>query len=285
MRGFEDFLNDLRMSYQFDKEEVMDWLMEKRGGYYNVTTQGLDFSTEDLIDELEDQALISKSKEYAKGGETRMAKDGMKVEKIEYPTITLKEYDLNDDQAEIFAYIETRQELQSQYDAIRKNLMTKIARGQFDEKKAPKLFVYLVENGLKLYSKNFGEIKLSKQEKEEIANNMVVDFMSEAELGNYENETFLPKKYLAEDGMFIMSYDIYNEEGDLIESGLEAQDVVAYANMVWYYDMMDEDGEEIDDVDVAIDFLEQSEFNVERNNPKKSSFATKKRKIIRKIKK
>jgi hypothetical protein len=216
---------------------------------------------------------------------TKMAKDGMKVEKIEYPTITLKEYDLNDDQAEIFAYIETRQELQSQYDAIRKNLMTKIARGQFDEKKAPKLFVYLVENGLKLYSKNFGEIKLSKQEKEEIANNMVVDFMSEAELGNYENETFLPKKYLAEDGMFIMSYDIYNEEGDLVESGLEAQDVVAYANMVWYYDMMDEDGEEIDDVDVAIDFLEQSEFNVERNNPKKSSFATKKRKIIRKIKK
>jgi hypothetical protein len=223
-------------------------------------------------------------KKYAEGGEVEMAKHGMKVEKIEYPTITLKEYDLNDDQAEIFAYIETRQELQSQYDAIRKNLMTKIARGQFDEKKAPKLFVYLVENGLKLYSKNFGEIKLSKQEKEEIANNMVVDFMSEAELGNYENETFLPKKYLAEDGMFIMSYDIYNEEGDLIESGLEAQDVVAYANMVWYYDMVDEDGEEIDDVDVAIDFLEQSEFNVERNNPKKSSFATKKRKIIRKIK-
>jgi hypothetical protein len=79
MRGFEDFLNDLRMSYQFDKEEVMDWLMENRGGYYSVTTQGLDFSTEDLIDELEDQALISKSKEYAKGGETRMARDGMKV--------------------------------------------------------------------------------------------------------------------------------------------------------------------------------------------------------------
>jgi hypothetical protein len=299
------YYNSMEEVFEFVGESATDSQMDKfeEEGYDIDHIFGGEYSTK-LVSEIyipRDERIKSKivsylNDKFGKGEvkvsvqessdiNTKMAKDGMKVEKIEYPTITLKEYDLNDDQAEIFAYIETRQELQSQYDAIRKNLMTKIARGQFDEKKAPKLFVYLVENGLKLYSKNFGEIKLSKQEKEEIANNMVVDFMSEAELGNYENETFLPKKYLAEDGMFIMSYDIYNEEGDLIESGLEAQDVVAYANMVWYYDMMDEDGEEIDDVDVAIDFLEQSEFNVERNNPKKSSFATKKRKIIRKIKK
>jgi len=223
--------------------------------------------------------------EYAKGGKTPMAREGMKVDKIEYPTITLKEYDLNDDQTEIFAYIESRQEMQKQYDTIRKNLMTKIARGEFDETKAPKLFMYLVENGLKLYSKNFSEIKLSKQEKEEIANNMVVEFMNEAELGNYENETFLPKKYLAGDGMFVMTYDIYNEDGDCVANGVTADMIVDYANLQWYYDMMDEDGEEIDDVDVAIDYLEQDGHNIERHNPEKSSSATKKRKIIRKMKK
>jgi len=212
--------------------------------------------------------------------ETRMAKRGIEVEKIEYPAISLKEYDLNDDQAEIYAFIESRQEMQRQYDAIRKNLMTKIARGQFDESKAPKAFMKLIENGTKLYSKFFDKISLSKKEREEIANNMVFDFYNEAEMGNYENETFLPKKYLAEDGAMLVTFDIYDEDGDLVGQGMMAQDVMDYANTIWYYDMMDEDGEEIEDIDVAIDYLEQNEHDV-----KKSSSATKKRKINRVSKK
>ena len=218
---------------------------------------------------------------FAEGGETRMAKRGMKVDKIEYPSISLKERDLNDDQAEIYGFIENYEPLNRQMDAIRKNLMTKIARGQFDEKKAPKIFMYLIDNGLKSYEKLHGDIELSKKEKAEMANNMVIDFMSEAEQGNYENETFLPKKYLAEDGMFIMTYDVYDQDGDLVGFGLASQEVIDYANLIWYYDMMDEDGEEIDDIDVAIDFLEQSEFNIERHNPKNSSSATKKKKVRR----
>jgi hypothetical protein len=69
--SFEYFLSDLeRDDYTFDTEEVMSWLMENKGGYYSMTTQGLDFSYSDLTDELLEEGLISKEKEeeYARGG-------------------------------------------------------------------------------------------------------------------------------------------------------------------------------------------------------------------------
>jgi hypothetical protein len=65
------FLDDLeRDDYVFDRDEVMNWLMENRGGYYSMTTQGLDFSYSDLEDELVNEGLISKEDEdeYAQGG-------------------------------------------------------------------------------------------------------------------------------------------------------------------------------------------------------------------------
>lgn len=210
--------------------------------------------------------------------EKPMAKDGMKVDKIKYPSISLKEKDLNDDQAEIYGFIENYEPLNRQLDAIRKNLMTKIAREQFDETKAPKIFMYLIDNGLKAYEKMHGDISLTKKEKEEIANNMVIDFMNEAQLGNYENETFLPKKYLNDGGMMV-AYSITDDNGDSVMIVGSEQDVIDFANTVWYYDMMDEDGEEIDDFDVAKDYLEQSEFVVEAHNKPKS--ATKKKNVRR----
>ena len=71
--SFGYFLDDLeRDDYTFDNEEVMSWLMENKGGYYSMTTQGLDFSYSDLTDELIEEGLISKEdeddEEYAKGG-------------------------------------------------------------------------------------------------------------------------------------------------------------------------------------------------------------------------
>jgi hypothetical protein len=62
---FEYFLDDLEKynNYTFDKEEVMDWLMENRSGYYRLTTQGLDFSYDELQDVLEDEGLIKKDDE------------------------------------------------------------------------------------------------------------------------------------------------------------------------------------------------------------------------------
>jgi len=69
--SFEYFLDDLQKydGYVFDKDEVMSWLMENRGGYYSMTTQGLDFSYSDLTDELVSEGLIRKEEEeFGKGG-------------------------------------------------------------------------------------------------------------------------------------------------------------------------------------------------------------------------
>ena len=69
--SFEYYLDDLQKydGYVFDKDEVMSWLMENRGGYYSMTTQGLDFSSSDLTDELVSEGLIRKEEEeFGKGG-------------------------------------------------------------------------------------------------------------------------------------------------------------------------------------------------------------------------
>jgi len=66
-KSFEYYLDDLARDYEFDKEAVMDWLMENKSGYYSLRTDGLDFSYSSLTDELELEGLIEKEK-MAKGG-------------------------------------------------------------------------------------------------------------------------------------------------------------------------------------------------------------------------
>lgn len=71
-KSFEYYLDDLSRDYEFDKEAVMDWLMENKSGYYSIRTDGLDFSYSSLTDELEREDLIQKK--YAKGGKTKKGK-------------------------------------------------------------------------------------------------------------------------------------------------------------------------------------------------------------------
>jgi hypothetical protein len=71
--SFSMFLDDLeRDDYVFDRDEVMEWLIDNRGGYYTMTTQGLDISYSDLTNSLLNEGLISQRPEheykYAKGG-------------------------------------------------------------------------------------------------------------------------------------------------------------------------------------------------------------------------
>ena len=76
-----------------------------------------------------------------------------------------------------------------------KNLITKMAREQYDPKKAEKLLMYTVNEAAKSYAKEYsnGENIFDKKTKEWVAEQLRTDFEAEAELGNYNN--MLPKKY------------------------------------------------------------------------------------------
>jgi len=76
---------------------------------------------------------------------------------------------------------------------IQKNLVTKMARDQYDSKKAIKAWMYAVEDGIKMYNKEYGDMPWDKDTKMAVAELMANEFEEEAELGNYDH--LLPKKY------------------------------------------------------------------------------------------
>jgi hypothetical protein len=72
MEDFETFLNDLEKydNYEVSKE-ALPYLMDAKSGYYGMQPNGLDFYSADLIRELEDEDLIKKKDEMARGGKTK----------------------------------------------------------------------------------------------------------------------------------------------------------------------------------------------------------------------
>ena len=76
---------------------------------------------------------------------------------------------------------------------IQKNLITKMAREQYDSKKAVKLWMYAVKDAVKDYQKEYGDFPIDKDTQMRVAELLVQEFEDEAELGNYDH--LLPKKY------------------------------------------------------------------------------------------
>jgi hypothetical protein len=79
---FNYFLDEIKGDYSFDKDEALQWLNENRGGYFGMTTQGLDFSFEDLTSELVSEGVIEPNEEdededFADGGGVEL--NGKKV--------------------------------------------------------------------------------------------------------------------------------------------------------------------------------------------------------------
>jgi len=73
MEGFEYFIdNELSTDeYVYDRDELLSWLGENRGGYFSVTTQGLDYSTDDLMEAVMESGLVAKmsgDEEFGRGG-------------------------------------------------------------------------------------------------------------------------------------------------------------------------------------------------------------------------
>ena len=64
---------------------------------------------------------------------------------------------------------------------IVKNIQKKMKSGKYDHKKAPKLWIYLVDEGAKKYQKEFPGVKFSKQEKEAVAQEYADEYRDEIE--------------------------------------------------------------------------------------------------------
>ena len=75
-----------------------------------------------------------------------------------------------------------------QKSSIIKNIARKMKSGKYDHKQAPKLWMYWVESGAKLYDKLYGSpgVKtFDKDTKMSVAIQLGDEYKAEIELGNY----------------------------------------------------------------------------------------------------
>ncbi len=83
---------------------------------------------------------------------------------------------------ELKLYIENDGDLYKQkLIPIVKNIQRKMKSGKYDHKKAPKLWKYLVDEGVKKYTKEFPGVKFSKQEREVVAQEFADKYKDEIE--------------------------------------------------------------------------------------------------------
>jgi len=102
--------------------------------------------------------------------------------------------------SELVTFVDNDGDLyRQQTTSILKNLVTKMARGDYNRDKAVTPFMYLAENGAKKYARVFGGSESGWHEMFPIdvrrmaATHWRDSFEAEAKLGNYDN--LLPKKY------------------------------------------------------------------------------------------
>jgi hypothetical protein len=85
---------------------------------------------------------------------------------------------------------------------IVRNLRTKQAQGKYDHDRAVDLFMYLAEAGARKYAREHGggeaewNVIFPKDVRRAAAAAWRDEFEQESALGNYDSETYLPKKYL-----------------------------------------------------------------------------------------
>lgn len=113
---------------------------------------------------------------------------------IVYPSERLDVVEQSIEERELELFIENDSDLYRQrIEPIHKNLMTKIAQQKFDINLAPKIYMYLIDAGIKKYNADYGGMSLTRRKKENLAKEFVNNFLDEASYGNYED--YLPKKY------------------------------------------------------------------------------------------
>jgi hypothetical protein len=111
IESFKYFLKDINSDYRVSRK-ALDWLLENRSGYYSMMTTGLDFSYEDLTNDLLEEGLITKKKMdggmMAKGGKTKELEllvdshHGVYVPQVFVENYDLKQFGFNDDDIAYF---------------------------------------------------------------------------------------------------------------------------------------------------------------------------------------
>ena len=89
---------------------------------------------------------------------------------------------------ELYLFIQNERDLMRQKSSIIKNIARKMKSGKYDHKQAPKLWMYWVESGAKLYDKLYGSpgVKtFDKDTKMSVAIQLGDEYKAEIELGNY----------------------------------------------------------------------------------------------------
>ena len=89
---------------------------------------------------------------------------------------------------ELYLFIQNERDLMRQKSSIIKNIARKMKSGKYDHKQAPKLWMYWIESGAKLYDKMYsspGVKTFDKDTKMSVSIQLADEMKTEIELGNY----------------------------------------------------------------------------------------------------
>jgi hypothetical protein len=124
----------------------------------------------------------------------------------------------SDEERELELYIDNDSDLyRKRKHPIEINLTKKLASGKFDINQAPKLYRYLIDDGIKKYTKDFGGIRLTKEQKDNLSKAYVNQFLEDADSGQFDE--YIPKKYKHEHGGHTQGYDDREDERLAMEHG------------------------------------------------------------------
>ena len=88
-----------------------------------------------------------------------------------------------DDVNELKLYIENDSDLYRQkIIPIVKNIQAKMKSGKYDHKKAPKLWMYLVDMGAKKYLRDYPDVKFDKKVKQQVSQEFADEYKDEIEI-------------------------------------------------------------------------------------------------------
>ena len=89
---------------------------------------------------------------------------------------------------ELYNFMQNERDLERQKDSIIKNIVRKKKSGKYDHSKAPKLWMYWVDNGAKAYDKEYsspGVKTFDKDTRQSVAIQFSNEYNAEIDLGNY----------------------------------------------------------------------------------------------------